>query len=320
MYVGSRRLKTIYNTNMRTIYAKSRYTGQMLSSATHFRYTAVMDNLTRAKHRGMHNLVLPKTDPFWDTNYPPNGWNCRCQVEAITLSEAKRRGLKVREDSNGINGIADIDFAYNPGKTDKLDEILAKKKDRFKLNTKLTSKEVNAILKDLGNFTKQKDLYVWKKGLNDMVDEVIVKNNQKTPLNVVQVGLLSKFISETASKLLNKEVKSGGMILTKKELSHARPQRKEAYNHAFRVEEMKEIVDVLNDENRAYVDLRDKHKNIVFIFEDKKDKTKLNLIPIEISKFHKKFKMKNYVITLDKADKEDIFGFIKGKKIQKIKQ
>ena len=82
---------------------------------------------------------------------------------------------------------------------------------------------------------------------------------------------------------------------------------------------MKQIVSVLNDESKAYADLREKHQNIVFVFDDDKDKTKINLIPIEISKIIHKFKQSNYVITLDKADKDKIQELIKNGYIKKIK-
>ena len=136
---------------------------------------------------------------------------------------------------------------------------------------------------------------------------------------MVQVGLLGEALANAASKILGLDVNSGGIILTKKHLSHASPKRKEAYDHAFRVEEMKQIVSVLNDESKAYVDLREKHQNIVFVFEDDKDKTKINLIPIEIRKIIHKFKQSNYVITLDKADKDKIRELIKNGYINKIK-
>ncbi|NQV19113.1 MAG: hypothetical protein HQ534_11285 [Armatimonadetes bacterium] len=29
-------------------------------------------------------------DSFWDENYPPNGWNCRCGVEQLLDFEAKK--------------------------------------------------------------------------------------------------------------------------------------------------------------------------------------------------------------------------------------
>lgn len=56
----------------------------------------------------------------------------------------------------------------------------------------------------------------------------------------------------------------------------------------------------------------------MFIFKDEKDDTKLNLIPIEISKTHKKFKIKNYLLTLDKANKGDIVGLIRNGSIKKV--
>lgn len=162
-------------------------------------------------------------------------------------------------------------------------------------------------------------MQTWQKGLDDLVDEVIVKNNQKTPLNIVQVGLLSEALTSVASKILNKEVKSGGIILTKKELTHASPKRKEAYNHAFRVDEIRHIPTILADESRAYVDLRNKKENILFAFEDENDKSRINLIPIEISKTHKKFKQSNYVITLDKFFKQEFITLVKNGEIKKVK-
>lgn len=51
-----------------------------------YRYITAGDNRVRPTHRGMEGVVLPKNDPFWKQNYPPNGVNCRCQ--AIELFDA----------------------------------------------------------------------------------------------------------------------------------------------------------------------------------------------------------------------------------------
>ena len=45
------------------------------------RYITAGDNHVRESHRMLDGIVKPITDPFWKTNYPPNGWNCRCYVE-----------------------------------------------------------------------------------------------------------------------------------------------------------------------------------------------------------------------------------------------
>ncbi|WP_169753721.1 phage head morphogenesis protein [Campylobacter curvus] len=318
IYVGHRRLKTIYDTNMRTAYAKARYESQMQSLGEYFRYTAVLDGRTRASHRRLHGKTLPKTDPFWDTNYPPNGWNCRCKVQVLTKAECKARGITPLADGSFLPKAAEKDFAYNPGKVEKIDEIFKDKKDAA-LQSLTSPKAKKALQELLKEFEHERDIYVWQKGLEQAIDEIIVKDNQKVPINIFQVGFLSKILADLASKILNKSIESGGIVLTKKELTHASPKRKQAYQHAFRVEEMKRIVEVLQDEDKAYVDLREGKNNIVFIFDDEADETRLNLIPIEVSKTHKKFKVKNYVITLDKNIKEDILGAIKGGEIKKLK-
>ena len=312
IYVGSRRLKRIFETNMRVSVAKARYESQMSSAGEYFRYKAVLDRRTRPGHAKLHGMILPKTHKFWEKNYPPNDWGCRCQVQVLTQSEMQSYGFKPYAGTP-LN-VASKDWAYNPGKSvQSLDSVLAKKA------ANLSGELKNIVKNDLKNYERDRNLYVWQKGLNEAIEQIIIKNDPKTPINMVQVGLLSEALAKVASKILGLDVNGGGIILTKKHLSHASPKRKAAYDHAFRVEEMKQIVSVLNDENKAYVDLRDGHKNILFVFQDEMNDAKINLIPIEVRRVIHKFKQSNYIITLDKADRQKIQEMIDAGFIRKIK-
>ena len=315
IYVGSRRLKNIYNTNMRVAYAVGAYEEAMSSDAQFLRYTAVLDSKTRASHRALHGVILPKDHPFWDTHYPPNAWNCRCKARAYTKQELKSRGWSVTENIPSVE--PHPDWAYNVGKTDNLDAVFADKVE--KLKDKAVSEDFYKNAKAfLGELEHKRNLYVWQSGLDEAVEQIIVKDDPKTPINMVQVGILGEALANAASKILGLDVNSGGIILTKDRLIHASPKRKSTYEHAFRVEEIGQIVKILDDQSNAYVDTRDDKNNIVFIFKDEKDDTKLNLIPIEITKTHKKFKIKNYLLTLDKVNKGDIVGLIRNGSIKKV--
>ena len=284
----------------------------MSSAGEYFRYKAALDRRTRPSHAKLHGMILPKTHKFWEKNYPPNDWGCRCQVQVLTQSEMQSYGFKPYAGTP-LN-VASKDWAYNPGKSaQSLDSVLAKKA------ANLSGELKNIVKNDLKNYERDRNLYVWQKGLNEAIEQIIIKNDPKTPINMVQVGLLSEALAKAASKILGLDVNSSGIILTKKHLSHASPKRKAAYDHAFRVEEMKQIVSVLNDENKAYVDLRDGHKNILFVFQDEMNDAKINLIPIEVRRVIHKFKQSNYIITLDKADRQKIQEMIDAGFIIKIK-
>lgn len=43
-------------------------------------YSTVGDGKVRDSHRALDGIIKPIGDPFWNTYYPPNGWNCRCDV------------------------------------------------------------------------------------------------------------------------------------------------------------------------------------------------------------------------------------------------
>jgi len=47
------------------------------------RYVTVRDGRVREKHKILDGVTLPIDDVFWDTYYPPNDWNCRCDVEQV---------------------------------------------------------------------------------------------------------------------------------------------------------------------------------------------------------------------------------------------
>lgn len=96
-----RRLKTIYQTNLQTAYMAGRYKQMMASTDSHpyWQYVAVMDGKTRPAHRAMNGRIFRYDDALWGAMYPPNGFNCRCRVRAMTAAAVEREGFTV-ETSN----------------------------------------------------------------------------------------------------------------------------------------------------------------------------------------------------------------------------
>ncbi len=106
-----RRLRTIYATNLRTAHAAARHQQQKRSaeSLPYWQYDAIDDSRTRPSHAALDGLVFRHDDPIWQTHYPPNGFNCRCKVRALTERQVRRRGLQV-QSSEGRLVRVDQDF------------------------------------------------------------------------------------------------------------------------------------------------------------------------------------------------------------------
>jgi len=310
IYVGSRRLKNIFDTNMRVAYNQERHKGQMNSLGEYFYYSAILDGATRPSHKKLHGTILPKNHPFWDTNYPPNDWGCRCKVRVYTKDELKAKGLTPSFFTP--QDIASNDWTYNVGKSDNIQKIYQDKIDKLPISTFKTKAQDEFL--NLDNLSSKA---IAKKQLNSMIDEVIINKNQKYPINHIVVGVLLNPILKAIKNILNKDIKEATIIFHKNNLLHSRPQRKDKYGHSLKVEEMRQIVDILEDDNYAYIDTN--KSNVVYIFPDKQDSTKINLIPIELNKKIKKFDKECYIITLDKQDKKDFEALLKGGFLKKVK-
>jgi len=310
IYVGNRRLKTIYDTNMRTAYAKARYESQMKSTGEYFRYTAVLDSKTRPTHRKLHGTTLPKNDKFWDTNYPPNGWNCRCKVQVLTETEVRARGITPLADGSFLPNVAQDDFAYNPGKMDRLDEIFNEKKQEA-LGA-VTAEAARQKLKErLTNFKHERNLYVWQKGLDGMVDAVIGGIIIKDKVfQVAQVGELSPGV-KASLKQLGVEPKADSIAVYQNTISHitrdSKPKNKEP-NAA----EIKAIVGVFDRAKHVFYD---KQKgNLLYFYKSLQNDKMVNYAAVDLDFVLKKFKTDNFIATISKMPFINFRNILRDKK------
>ena len=111
------RVENIFRTNVQTAYAAGRYTKMQAVKKIrpYWQYIAIMDSRVRPSHAVMNGKVYPADHAFWNSNYPPNGFRCRCGVRSLSARQVKDMGLKVETELPKTGG-ADKGFQNNPGK------------------------------------------------------------------------------------------------------------------------------------------------------------------------------------------------------------
>lgn len=110
------RLETVFRTQVQVAYGAGRWEQDQDPDVQEvlwgYRYVTVGDDRVREEHAALDGTTLPKDDPFWDTYWPPNGWNCRCQaVPVFEEREVVRPGTV-----DGAVPSPSAGFAFNAGK------------------------------------------------------------------------------------------------------------------------------------------------------------------------------------------------------------
>lgn len=97
------RLQTIFRSNMQSAYAAGQWEDIIAQAdlAPYLLYDAVDDHRTRPDHAAWDGTILPIDHPWWQTHYPPNGWNCRCTVIQLSDDDLEDLGLAVSADPPG---------------------------------------------------------------------------------------------------------------------------------------------------------------------------------------------------------------------------
>lgn len=99
----SHRVETIFRTSMQSAYSAGRYAKQQAVKKLlpFWRYVTVGDSRVRPSHAVLSGKVFPADHPFWTENYPPNGFKCRCAVQALSMGQVRRMGLDVETEMPG---------------------------------------------------------------------------------------------------------------------------------------------------------------------------------------------------------------------------
>ncbi|MBN2740043.1 MAG: hypothetical protein JXR35_03980 [Rhodobacteraceae bacterium] len=95
-----RRLKTIYNANLRSARAAGQWERieRTRSAFPYLEYRLGPSEHHRVHHQDKAGMILPVESAFWDEWMPPNGWGCKCWVRQVTKREAARRGISTTPD------------------------------------------------------------------------------------------------------------------------------------------------------------------------------------------------------------------------------
>lgn len=94
-----RRLRTIFDVNMRVAYAAGRWerTQETKDTIQYLRYETAGDDRVRPEHAAWDGTTLPVDDPWWDEHYPPCDWGCRCTTVQVSQDELDRNHQSVTD-------------------------------------------------------------------------------------------------------------------------------------------------------------------------------------------------------------------------------
>ena len=80
------------------------------------RLITVGDHRVRHTHAEMEGIIRPIGDAYWTTHWPPNGFNCRCHAQILTVRELRRYRLNVTPDGDTrLRVPPDPGWGFNPG-------------------------------------------------------------------------------------------------------------------------------------------------------------------------------------------------------------
>ena len=87
----------------------------------YLRYVTAGDHRVREAHKHWHGIILHADDPWWHTHFPPNGFNCRCQVVQLADYDLARYGYEVTPEAPKIEMV--IKYVRDKDGNKKLVEV-----------------------------------------------------------------------------------------------------------------------------------------------------------------------------------------------------
>lgn len=182
----SARLKLIYDTNIRSAYAQASYESGIASGAKYIRYVAVLDHRTRQTHADMHGIIKPINDPWWNINYPPNGFNCRCSVMFLKDGDLKARGWEDKVNNATLPNIAENGFKKHSGEPYAFNATAKRLQnqnlERIKANDEIITANFGKDAPKLSEKIESEFKNLETKRLKREIEKLFIFDNQKVEL------------------------------------------------------------------------------------------------------------------------------------------
>lgn len=107
------RSRIIFTTNMRTSYMAGRWKQltdpDVARYRPYLRYIHSGSQHPRKLHLSWNGLILATVDPAWRYMFPPNGWGCFCDVEALSERQLRALGKTGPDPSPDLKAYEDTD-------------------------------------------------------------------------------------------------------------------------------------------------------------------------------------------------------------------
>ncbi len=336
------RLRRIFETNTRQAYAQHHYQRGMDNSFnTHLIYRIGPSINHRVDHVMLDATVLPKDHSFWDTHFPPNGWNCKCYVRFLSkddVAKARKHGVVdlestdprtghhtrtkpinetapviqwrkfVRKDGQTVRVPRNIDpgFEWNAGQINR-NTWLKDQAIRKARALELVTKELQQLEQLIVSNTAQQAAY----------QSFITQHHmqEKTGKSSVSVGVIKEqeasYLGRQKLKLSSPiiEVSSKRLTMSPKNLRHQKA------GNDLSLQEWLELPKMLKSKKvEVYYDSQ--HRNLLYVYPAKDGR----LIKIVVSpNYVDNGLIINYVNTVFKVPKANIESDTKAKILKKIR-
>ena len=333
-----RRLQTILRTNKITAYHAARYAEQMANAdeQPYWQYLAIKDSRTRASHLALHEKVYRYDDPIWDVMYPPNGWNCRCRVRALSQRRLDKMGLEVSQSGGRIKqdwALAGVDkatgeethakvyslttdkgtittdagWSNNVGKSAVGNDIVLIRKILDANNRDLRSQTIQAIN---NSEARHKAFANWVKAN---------LNNRGASDRYISAGIVSEDIADGVKQVTG-QTSQRLLVMTERSLLHANSLKHHKGGVGLTEEEYSTLSRIIADESLVIFDKSEGHNNLIYFNADRSikvvvttDFNRRRLKPKEqVDAVINAYKVEDFDMVL-KAIKGGVYTVLKGK-------
>lgn len=278
IYVGSRRLRTIFDTNMQVAYSAGRHREMMnLVDSVYWRYVTRDDGKVRHSHALLHGMIRHRDDPIWKTIYPLNDWHCRCKVQAFSIEDITSRGWKITDQSTPLPDGFQVhpDWAYDVGAMSKYSAENA----YWQKVSQITCKEPNAKVRTVlcpfadavnaGYRDDMQKLLPTVEEWGSFVDRALdlsIKRHEEMRLGYLSlIASLSPFLAELKpqSDLILVDTGSIRNLKAKGNESVSKLKKpSETLKNTLSTEDIKALLPIINEPSEGYYD-----EKLILVYE-----------------------------------------------------